>query len=89
MRGTSIQAIELPWDTWRAVIAVLREKAVPYMLEHANVIEEQLERHGPAEDTVRLSLTDDVFLRSYNWVRVQLGIPLPPPEQEGPTAPRR
>ena len=39
-------AVELPWGTWRAVIAVLREKALPYMLEHANVIEEQLERHG-------------------------------------------
>jgi hypothetical protein len=26
---------------------------------------------------VRLSLTDDVFQRSYNWARVQLGIPLP------------
>jgi hypothetical protein len=26
---------------------------------------------------VRLSLTDDVFLRSYNWARVQLRIPLP------------
>jgi hypothetical protein len=69
--------ITLPWETWRAVIAVLREKAVPYMLEHANAIEEQLERHGPGESVVRLSLTDDVFLRSYNWARVQLGIPLP------------
>jgi hypothetical protein len=26
---------------------------------------------------VRLSLTDDVFLRSYNWARWQLGILLP------------
>jgi len=40
------------------------------------VIEEQLERHGPDEDLVRLSLTDDVFLRSSNWVRWQLRIPL-------------
>ena len=47
------------------------------MLEHANVIEAQLERHGPDEATVRLSLTDDVYLRSYNWARLQLGIPLP------------
>ena len=73
--------ITLPWETWRAVIAALRAKGLPYMLEHANVIEEQLERHGPDESTVRLSLTDDVFLRSYNWARVQLGIPLPPPER--------
>jgi hypothetical protein len=70
--------ITLSWDDWRAVNAVLREKGLPYMLEHANVIEEQLERHGPDEATVRLSLTDDVYLRSYNWGRLQLGIPLPP-----------
>jgi hypothetical protein len=56
---------------------VLREKALPYMLEHADALEQQLERHGPSEPTVRLSLTDDVFLRSYNWARWQLGIPLP------------
>jgi hypothetical protein len=77
-----MQAIELPLETGRVVIAVLREKGIPYMLEHANVIEEQLERHGPDEPMVRLSLTDDEFLRSYNWARVQLGIP-PPPERKG------
>jgi hypothetical protein len=47
------------------------------MLAHADYLEQQLEQHGPGEATVRLSLTDDVFLRSYNWARVQLGIPLP------------
>jgi hypothetical protein len=73
-----MRTITLPWEAWPAVIAVLREKAVPSMLEHANVIEEQLERHGPDEPTVRLSLTDNVFLRSYNWARVQLGILLSP-----------
>jgi hypothetical protein len=67
----------LPGGGWRAVIDALREKGVPSMLEHANVIEEQLERHGPDEPTVRLSLTDDVFLRSSTWARWQLGIPLP------------
>jgi hypothetical protein len=72
-----MQAIELPWETWRAMIAVLRTTEAPYKPEHANVIEEQHERHGPGETTVRLSLTDDVFLRSYNWARWQLGIPLP------------
>ena len=35
-------------------------------------------RAAPAnEPTVRLSLSDDVFLRSSNWAHVQLGIPLP------------
>jgi hypothetical protein len=72
-----MNTITLSWEQWRAVIAVLREKALPSMLEHANVIEEQLEQHGPGEPTVWLSLTDDVFLRSCSWARVQLGIPLP------------
>ncbi len=72
-----MSTIELPWETWRAIIAVLREKALPSMLEHADSLEQQLERHGPDETTVRLSLTDDVFLRSYNWARWQLGIPSP------------
>jgi hypothetical protein len=64
-----MNTITLSWEAWRAVIAVLREKALPYMMEHANVLEAQLERHGPDEPTVRLSLTDDVFLRSSNWAR--------------------
>ena len=47
------------------------------MLEDADSLEQQLERHGPDESTVRLSPTDDVFLRSATWARWQLGIPLP------------
>ena len=70
--------ITLSWEDWRAVIAVLRENPLRYRLEHADHIERLLEQHGPDEPTVRLSLTDDVYLRSYNWARVQLGIPLPP-----------
>jgi hypothetical protein len=74
---TLIRTITLPCESWRAVIAVLREKALPYRFEHADHREWQLEQHGPGEPTVRLSLTDDVFLRSDNWVRWQLGILLP------------
>ena len=73
-----MNTITLSWEDWRAVIAVLREKGLPYMIDHANVIEEQLERHGPGEPTVRLSLIDDVFLRSSTWACWQLGIPLSP-----------
>jgi hypothetical protein len=62
---------------WRAVIAVPRAKGLPYMLEHADHIERLLEQQGAGESTVRLSLTDDVYLRSYNRARWQLGIPLP------------
>jgi hypothetical protein len=72
-----MNTITLPWEDWRAVIAVLREKALPYMLEHADYLEQQLERHAPEEATVTLSLTDDVYLGSSNWARWQLGIPLP------------
>jgi hypothetical protein len=72
-----MRTIPLPWETWRAIIATLREQALPYMLEHADQLEQQLERHGPDEPVVRLSLTDAIFLRSYTWARVQLGIPLP------------
>ena len=47
------------------------------MLEHTDHIERLLEQHAPEQTTVALSLTDDVFLRSSNWARWQLGIPLP------------
>jgi hypothetical protein len=74
----AMNAVALSWEDWRAVVDVLRAKALPYMLEHADHIERLLEQHGPSEPIVRLSLTDDVFLRSYNWALVQLGIPLAP-----------
>jgi hypothetical protein len=48
------------------------------MLELADYLGEQLERYGPDQATVTLGMPDDVFLRSCNWARVQLGIPLPP-----------
>ena len=47
------------------------------MLGHADYLEQQLERHPPDQATLALSLTDDVLLRSYNWARWQLEIPLP------------
>jgi hypothetical protein len=72
-----MNAIELPFETWRAVIDALRAKGLPYMLEHADQLEQKLDEHPP-DAVVRLSLTDDVYLRSYNWARVELGIPLPP-----------
>jgi hypothetical protein len=47
-------------------------KGIPSLLEHATVIEQQLERHGPDESTVRLSFNDDVFVRASTWARWQL-----------------
>lgn len=76
-----MNAITLSWEDWRAVIAVLREHGLQYELEHADHIERLLEQHGPDEAMVTLSLTDDVYLRSYNGARLRLGIPLPPMER--------
>jgi hypothetical protein len=72
-----MNAVELPFETWRAIIDALGAKGLPSMLEHADHLERLLDQHPP-DAVVRLSLTDDVYLRSYNWARVQLGIPLPP-----------
>jgi hypothetical protein len=49
---------------------VLREKALPYMLEHADYLEQHLERHGPDEATVRLSPANDVC----RWTECQPAI---------------
>ena len=73
-------AITLPWEDWRAVIDVLRAHGLPYEVEHADLIERQLDQHAADEPTVTLSLTDDVYLRSYNGARLHLGIPLSPME---------
>jgi len=72
-----MNAVTLSWEDWRAVIAAMREHGLPYEREHADHIERLLELHAPNETAVTLSLTDDVFLRSYNWARLRLGIPLP------------
>ena len=69
--------IELRWETWRAVIGALRQKGLPSMLDHADYLEQHVEQHESDEARVRHSLTDNVFLRSCNWARWQLGIPLP------------
>jgi hypothetical protein len=72
--------ITLSREDWRAIIDVLRAKPLPYMRDHADHIERLLERHGPDEPVVTLSLTDDVYLRPYNGARLEHGTPLPPME---------
>ena len=59
-----MRTIDLPWETWRAVIAVLREKALPCMLEHADRLE-QLEKHPADQVAVDLDLTDDFHAESF------------------------
>jgi hypothetical protein len=51
------------------------------MAEHAGRIERLLDEHGPGEEIVSLSLSDDAYLRSFNWARVGLGLPLPEDRQ--------
>jgi hypothetical protein len=75
--GESRRREGLPRRTSRCDECSHTIKALPYLLEHADALEQQLERHGPDEPRVRLSLTDDVSLRFSNWARWQLGIPLP------------
>ena len=72
-----MRTVESPWESWRAVVAVLREKGPPSMLEHADRLEQMLEQHPPDQYVVSLSMNDNLFLRSVNWARWQLGIPLP------------
>jgi hypothetical protein len=43
--------------------------------EHAEHLEQHLDQRAPDEPILSLGLTDDVFLRSFNWARWQLGIP--------------
>jgi hypothetical protein len=75
-----VNVITLPWERWRAVTGVLRKKGLPNLVEHADHIERLLDQHAPDEATVRLSLTDDVFLRSCSWPCWQLGNALVPLE---------
>ncbi len=52
-----------PEEAWRAITAMLREKGLPDMREHADRVK-QLEQHAPDQLVVTLGLTDDVFLLS-------------------------
>lgn len=72
-----MHTIDLPWETWRAIIAALREKALPSMQEHADSLEQQLEQHPPDLATARLTLTDDIVPCSSNWARWPARMPVP------------
>jgi hypothetical protein len=47
------------------------------MLDHADAVERQHDRHPLDQVIVTLAITEDVFLRSCNWARWQLRISLP------------
>jgi hypothetical protein len=62
---------------WQVIIDALRAKGLPYMLHHADVLEQQLDQAPADQPTVRLSLSDDLFYRSVWWASWRLGITLP------------
>jgi hypothetical protein len=82
-----VRAMSLPWHTWCAVIAELREEALPSMLDDADRLEQQLAQHPPDPVIMPHSLIDDLFLRSCNWTRWPLGILLPMDGRECGTDP--
>ena len=67
-----IPTVELTWEACRAVIATLRVKGLPSMLEHADLLGHQLDQHPSAQRVVGLNLSEDADLRSFNWARVEL-----------------
>ena len=73
-----MNTITLPWEARRAIIAALRASGLLSKRDYADELEQQREQHAPGQARVTLHLTDDVFLRSSNGARWQLGIPLPP-----------
>ena len=73
----SMRTIELPWgDVARNQRHPARE-GLPSMLDHADLLKQQLEQRPPDQETVTLHLTDDLFLRLHNSARWQRAIPLP------------
>ena len=48
---------------------MLREKALPSMLEHADRLEQQHDQHPPDQATVTHHLTDELFMHSINGAR--------------------
>jgi hypothetical protein len=58
-----MRSITLTWETWRAIIAVLRAKGLPSMLEHAALLELQLEQHEPDQAMASLDLTPGSWQR--------------------------
>jgi hypothetical protein len=59
-RHAVVPLVALPFETWRAVVATLREPGLPpWMAGHADRIERLPDGHGPGEAEVALNLSDD------------------------------
>jgi hypothetical protein len=69
--------LTLPRETWQRIIEALRERTIPYMLEHADILEQRLIQAPADQPTVRMSMSDDLFSRRVWWAAWRLGIRLP------------
>jgi hypothetical protein len=69
--------LDLPFETWRAIIDWLRTQDIGYCQQHATDLERRLDETPADQTMVHMNLNDDVFLRSVNWACVALGIPRP------------
>ena len=70
-----MREVELPWETWRAMIDFLRSTDLPYAHVHADELERKLDETPADRRMVRLSMSDDAYLRSYTLARWRLDIP--------------
>jgi hypothetical protein len=69
--------LTLQRETWQAIIDTLRAKGLPYMVQHANILEQRADQAPADTPMVRLSMSDDLFSRSVWWAAWRLGIRLP------------
>ena len=72
-----MRTITLPWETWHAVIAVLRKEGPAYMSGHADLLATQLAQHVPNQFNATLCLPDVLYHHSFLWAYTELGIRLP------------
>src|SRR5262249_48821627 len=70
-------SLELPWETWVALIAFVRGTRIPFAEEHAARIHQYLSQGPTDQPQVRITFTDIVVSRSVTFACIGLGIPLP------------
>jgi hypothetical protein len=69
--------LTLPRETWPRIIDALRAKGLPYVVAHADVLQQRVDQAPADRDRVRLSLRDDLYWRSVYWAAWSLGMKLP------------
>ena len=67
-----MRTITLPWETWRAVIAMLCGTELSYARDHANVIKRKLDQGAADQPLVRLTFTDDGSHRCITLAAISL-----------------